>query len=236
MIKRIITLASAAVAAAALALGGVSAASASSHPDAITGATSVCSTLCFDVSTVYAGPAMIQNAHNGFAQGDRIVLRKASNTRLNEDFEVSFTGIVGTTFTPGSACYAGLLPATSKLCLDGAYSGDPVWQLVGAPDSNATDLCVGVSSAALGQKLRLEPCDNDLTTLWVGDAPNSDGSAMPFINGADASFANPLVATVLPGVTSGGLNDQMVLTREDPSAGVVNDHKQILVTQGPFSG
>jgi hypothetical protein len=234
--RKLITLAAAAFTAftaAALALGGASAASASAHPQAITGATSVCGSLCYDVSTVFAGPAMIQDAHDGFAQGDRIFLRKASNTRTNEDFEASFTGIVGTTFEPGSACFAGLLPATSKLCLDGAYSSDPVWQLVGAPDSNATDLCVGVSSAAVGQKLRLEPCNNDLATLWVGDSVNGDGGGEPFINGADTSFANPLVAEVIPGVTN-GITDQMELAQENPAAGVVNDHKQVVVSAGPF--
>jgi hypothetical protein len=204
-------------------------ASASGHP--ISNATTVCGHQCWDVSTIFGGPGEVQNSHNGFNLGDRIGLRGLSDTRVNEDFEASFTGFVGTTFEPGTACFAGLIPPDSKLCLDGAYSSDIVWQLVGAPDSNATDLCVGVSAPAVGQKLRMEPCES-LTTLWVADFVNSHDGGTPWINAADPSFSNPLVATVIPGTTA-HIHDQMELTRENPSAGVVGDHQQIVITNGP---
>lgn len=213
------------------AMAAAPAAVASHHPHGISNATSVCGGACWDVSTVFAGRHEVQNAHNGFNLGDRIGLRRLSNAFSNEDTEASFTGFVGNVTIPGSACFAGLIPPQSKLCLDGLYTNDIVWQLVGAPDGNATDLCIGVAAAQVGQDLRLEPCES-LTTLWVADGPNGNGGGDPFINAADPSFTNPLVATVVGGYTR-HIHDQMVLSRENPSAGVVNDHKQIVVTQGP---
>lgn len=222
------TLATVPLAVAAFALP---ASASAAHPRPISNATTVCGSACVDVSTIFGGPFEIQNAHNGFNPGDRIGLRAASDAFTNEDFQASFTGIVGSVTTPGSACFAGLLPPDSKLCLDGLYHFDPVWQLVGAPDANQTDLCVGVTAPLQDQKLRLVPCQST-TTLWVADLPNAHSGGVPWINGADTSFSNPLVATVLGGDTA-GIHDQMELTRENPSAGVVSDHKQLRVTDGP---
>jgi hypothetical protein len=198
------------------------------HPNA----TTVCGDFCFNLWNGYLGPNMLQNAYQGAGLGHVIQMRNGSNAYVDEDFEFSFTGIVGNAFTPGSACAAGLLPHSSKLCLDGTYFADPVWQAVFSPDSNSTNQCIGVARAFDGARVQLVSCQ-DKGTLWVSDTDNpGDNGNTPYINGADSGFANPLVLNLNGSSHSPKL--QLDLSNENPSAGVVNDHKQFGVYIGPF--
>lgn len=220
------------------AAGAASAASASKHT-VRPNATTVCGSLCFDLSSAYLGPHKIQDAKFGAGAGHVIFLRQASNSFTYEDFEFAFTGIVGNTFTPGTACFIprghrnGLLPATSKLCLDGLYFGDPVWEASFAPDSNGTNWCVGVPSATEGAQVQLVPCGiGGGKDLWVGDVVNSGAPGyLPYINGGDSNFSNPLVLNV--NISSHNPANKLNLSRENPSGGTVSDKKQFNVVLGP---
>jgi hypothetical protein len=235
--SRLCLLATAVAAAAGIALAGGAVASATTASHAASArikpaATTVCSTACVDLSSEYNGPFKILRLKKAPFNGDNLHLSAASDAYQYEDFQPSFTGIVGNKTEPLSACGQGLIAATSKLCLDGAYGGDPVWQLIYAPDSNTTNYCAGAASISDGAAIQLQPCQ-DATTVWVGDTVYETTGVFgleytPFINGADTSFANPLVVDV-------GHANYLNLNREDPSGGVVSDRKQFTVQVGPAS-
>ncbi len=184
-------------AAALLTLGSTAAqaAQASSTPKA----TPACGSQCFELSSLLLGTHAIQSAYVpgdkgvGGKVGQPLNLRRASNSRPNEDFTGAQVG------TLADFC-GGLISAQSYACV--RYpSGYPVFESNWSPFGNQTDLCAGVARADVNRSMvTLQTCGDTSRTLWVGDLANSVTHSghlyTPWVNGSDPNFSHPLVLTV----------------------------------------
>ena len=232
-----------AIGAAALILGtlGAGVASAATHPHK--NATLVCAFNCFNLSNLQLDGtgfgSFIQNAHGG-ATGGSLNMRAEGINKENEDFGGGFITDVGTVGVPGSgACDTGLLPATSIFCTNATvFSADPVFEANFAPDSNETGLCVGLAVKGVPQPVSLMPCGATTRTLWVGDAAQGlggdcriAGNYCPWIAASDTYLSHPLVLTVDNGTRHPA--NQLGVTRENPSGGLVQDYQQFTTEPGP---
>jgi hypothetical protein len=233
--RKLITLAAAAFTAAALALGGASAASASAHPQAITGATLTCGFACNDLSSLITGPNKIQNANND----GWINLRSSGVLRENEDFIAGTVTEVGELGEPGTACGSGLLAPASIFCVSTTYAGDSVYEEQSAPDGNSTDRCVGLRAADISARVVLIPCGTALST-WVADSANGvevhGQSYTPWLNGSDSSDSNAGALALTVNTASRNPGDVLRANVEQVSAGFVPDIQQFAITFGPVSG
>jgi hypothetical protein len=217
-----------------LGLSAAGVASASSGPG-IRNATSVCGSLCFDLSNEQLGTNSIQNAHGG-ATGTSINLRRAGNLKVNEDFEVGFVGFLGE-FCPNDGGN-GEIPSTSYVCVNYPAFWD-VFQAKFSPDSNQSGQCVGVTAASVSQRVSLVPCRGvDGSTFWVGDAINqlggdcrTAGNYCPWVNGADQATSDPLVLTVNTG--SEHPTNVLRVNPELGSGGSIPDIQQFTTEPGP---
>jgi hypothetical protein len=246
-IKGLTVLAASVAVSTALGLAGATAASAATH--AKPHATTVCnnsSIPCHNISSLLLnqnnGPDYVQNATSlgavgGTDQGRKVNLRQASDTRINEDFEVRFVGTVGQLCERGGV--NGLDP-TSYACLVYDFSGGsdyPVFQGQFSPDSNESGFCVGALSATLGFKVRLERCGSP-KSFWVGDlaasititvpAPFQPLVYFPLEFAADTSASNPLVLTVNPNTTHP--TNELFINQENFSGGQVPDRQMFTLT------
>ena len=197
MRKIIVTLAASA---ALLTLG--SAAAQASVSGNRPGATPACGAQCFDLSSLVLGPHTIQNAYirgdngTGGKAGQRLSLRRASNSRPNEDFTGAEVG------TLVNFCGT-LISATSYVCVN--YPGSyPVFESNWSPFGNDSGLCAGIALRNVaGQNVTLEPCGASARTIWVGDLLDSvihNGRLYtPWVNASDPNFSHPLVLTVATG-------------------------------------
>ncbi len=147
-----------------LGLAAAGAASASSKPQVTKNATTVCGSLCFDLSSALLGPNMIQNAPGG---GPWLNLRQAGNARVNEDFEAGFVGHLGQ-FCANQTWLGnagnGEIPSTSYACVNYPNFWD-VFQANFAPDSNQSGQCVGVTVPGVSQRVSLVGC-RGVTGPW----------------------------------------------------------------------
>ena len=234
--RKLITLAAAAFTAAALALGGASAASASAHPQAITGATLTCGFACNAGFTgCNGGCVKIQNANND----GWINLRSSGVLRENEDFIAGTVTEVGELGEPGTACGSGLLAPASIFCVSTTYAGDSVYEEQSAPDGNSTDRCVGLRAADISARVVLIPCGTALST-WVADSANGvevhGQSYTPWLNGSDSSDSNAGALALTVNTASRNPGDVLRANVEQVSAGFVPDIQQFAITFGPVSG
>jgi hypothetical protein len=246
-IKGLTVLAASVAVSTALGLAGATAASAATH--AKPHATTVCnnsSIPCHNISSLLLnqnnGPDYVQNATSlgsvgGTDQGRKVNLRQASDTRINEDFEVRFVGTVGQLCERGGV---NSLDPTSYACLVYDFnggSGYPVFQGQFAPDSNESGFCVGALSATLGFKIRLERCGSP-KSFFVGDlaasititvpAPFQPLVYFPLEFAADTSASNPLVLTLNP--NSARPANALTLQQENFSGGSVPDRQMFTLT------
>jgi hypothetical protein len=215
-------------------LATVGAASASSAPH-IKNATTVCGDLCFDLSSALLGTNSIQNAVGG-ATGNAINLRRAGNARVNEDFEAGFVGFLGQ-FCPNDGDGGSGLSPDSYVCLNYPDFWD-VFESNFAPDSNQTGLCVGLTVKSVPQPVSLVPCGASTRTLFIGDAAQGlggdcriAGNYCPWVAASDTFISHPLALTVDTG--SHGPTNQLGVTRENPSGGLVQDRQQFTTEPGP---
>jgi len=201
MRNRIITLAAATLAAGALSLGGMTAASASTHPKS--NATITCGFECVNLSNLQLDKtgfqAFIQNAVGG-AHGTSINMRGAGSAKFNEDFTASINTVVGNSATALTACGQGFLAPTSIFCMNfGEFQDDPVIEANFSPGGVETGLCVGNQVANVAGRLALTACGVSPRTVWVFDNANfTVGAYAAFLNGADTNFSHPLALTVNP--------------------------------------
>ncbi len=220
-----------------LGLAAAGAASASTKPHHIKNATTVCGGLCTDISSAEldnTGPgAFLMNAVGG-ASGHSLNLRRAGNSKTNEDFTGGFVGFLGQ-FCPNDGG-AGLSP-TSYVCL----TYPPFWDVFEgdfAPNSNETGLCVGLRHVSVAQNLRLVPCGASTRTLFVGDAAHGlggdcriPGNYCPWVAASDTFISHPLALTV--NISSHNPQNQLAVTRENLSGGLVSDPQQFTTEPGP---
>ena len=216
-----------------LGLAAAGAASASSKPQVTKNATTVCGSLCFDLSSALLGPNMIQNAPGG---GPWLNLRQAGNARVNEDFEAGFVGFLGQ-FCPNYGGN-GEIPSTSYVCVNYPPFWD-VFQANFAPDSNQSGQCVGVTNPGVSQRVSLVGCRGVTgDSFWVGDRSNGlggdcriPGNYCPWINGGDPATSHPLALTV--NSSSKHPHNVLRVNPENTSGAVVQDYQQYTTAIGP---
>lgn len=232
------TIAAAGLAAAALALSGITAASASTHPKA--NATLVCGHRCLDVSNLQLDGtglgALIMNHANTSATS--INLRAEGIAKTNEDFQAALYTTVGVPAPPATdtACGSGQFPPTSIFCLNPLLQKDVVFEADFAPDGNQTGLCAGAPVANAAGRLALMTCGISTNTVWVLDTANASVTVHGItyagaLNGADTSFSHPLALTVNP-----GSKKPLDVLRTDPenlTAGFLPDTQLFTVQAGP---
>jgi hypothetical protein len=215
-----------------LGLATAGAASASPGPQ-IKNATTVCGDFCFDLSSALLGTDSIQNAYQG---GPWINLRHAGDARTNEDFEAGYVGDLGD-YCPNDDDGGTGLSADSYVCVTYPDYWN-VFEANFAPDSNETGLCVGLAVKGVPQPVSLMPCGATTRTLWVGDAAQGlggdcriAGNYCPWIAASDTYLSHPLVLTVDNGTRHPA--NQLGVTRENPSGGLVQDYQQFTTEPGP---
>ncbi len=216
-----------------LGLAAAGAASASSNPHVTKNATTVCGSLCFDLSSALLGPHMIQNAVGG-ANGTSINLRNDGNAKVNEDFSAGFVGFLGS-YCPNDGGEG--LSASSYVCTN--YP--PFWDVFEgnfAPDSNESGLCVGLATPSVAQRVSLQPCGAENLTLFVGDRAHGlggdcriPGNYCPWVAASDTFLTHPLALKV-NAFSKHPLNVLRV-DRENLSGGVVSDNQQFTTAIGP---
>lgn len=215
-----------------LGLSAAGAASASSHPT-IKNATTVCNSLCFDLSSELLGQNSIMNAVGG-AYGHAINLRRAGNARVNEDFEAGFVGFLGQ-YCPNDGGSG--LSASSYVCTHYPIFWD-VFEANFAPNSDTSGLCAGLTVRDASQPIQLVPCGASTRTMWVGDAEQGTGGDCrntgvycPWIAASDTYTSHPLALTVDTGTRSP--TNQLGVTRENPNGGLIQDYQQFTTETGP---
>jgi hypothetical protein len=189
---------------AVTAMLGMSAASASVHPDA----TNACGNKCIDVSFQNPGPDFILGVHSGLAVPNNLVrLVPGSNGAFKEDFSRIDVGTVfplyctvtgqaqsGSVFT-SNQCH---LLFTSGLLLKTTF------QLAYNPNNGGDEtLCVGAwgnEAPGNGAKLRLVDCGVASDTVLIQTATLPGGKTTIgdwLINGGSDNFSTPLVASAV---------------------------------------
>ena len=200
-------------------------------------ATPACGFNCFNLSSLVLGPHTIQNAYikgdkgTGGKVGQRLNLRRASNSHPNEDFTGAKVGTLST--------YCGtLISNTSYVCVN--YPGSyPVFESNWSPFGNQSGLCAGIRRRnAANQNVTLQRCGASARTIWVGDV--ADGTTYhghfytPWVNASDPNFSHPLVLTVDAG-TYLPENQLKVKRLNKLTGGVVRDSQEFTLTVGPVA-
>jgi hypothetical protein len=229
-----------------LGLAAAGAASATSGPQVIKNATTVCSNNsdpCTNISSLLYnqgnGPDFVQNATGlgaiGPFQNRKVNLRQASDTRTNEDFIIRRVGVLSQLCGTGGV---NSIDPTSYACLN--YPGFyPVYQGKFAPNSVVSGYCVGALAAVNGFKARLVRCGSP-KSFFVADlassititlpAPFQPQIYFPLELASDTSASNPLVLTVNPNSTNP--SKQLYVSQENFSGGSVPD-RQMYTLSGP---
>lgn len=236
-IRGLCVVAASAAVTASLSLAAAGAASATAKPHAIKNATTVCGTLCFDLSNAALDNtgqgAFIQNAVGG-ATGHAINMRRAGNAKVNEDFTGGFVGFLGS-YCPNDGGTG--LSASSYVCTNYPFFWD-VFEANFSPDSNESGLCVGLGTISVAQNVRLVPCGATTRTLFVGDAANGlggdcrvSGNYCPWVAASDTFLTHPLALTV--NSSSRNPANRLSVQRENLSGGTVKDTQQFSPLTGP---
>jgi hypothetical protein len=181
---------------------GMSAASASTSGNPVTGitnATNACGKTCNDIFNQGLGTKQIPTTNGRY--GNRVHLTRAHNFLVTQDFIADQVG----TLADFCSKFGGdnQIPATSYACIN-YPSGWPVYEEQFAPASFLSPWCagVGVFSVRPNGLITLRTCGDSARTLWVADLKNAVkdkrsllGFDVPLVNGASSSFSNPLVLT-----------------------------------------
>lgn len=194
-----------AAAAALIAAGGLSVATATQASAATPG----CGPFCIDLYSQSAGSGSLLDAFNqpsasGVVTGQPAILDAAQNTNPGEDFVASDQGAASDFFA------AGLISAV----LDQHYPSDQGDEFEYAPNGVETGECLGVPvTPTAGTLVDLQQCGVTAKTVWFIDTSTSPAGFFTLINGGDVDFP-PFVLTAQPGTqqlevaqlqTSGGL-------------------------------
>lgn len=112
------------------------------------------------------------------------------------------------------------------------YSGDQAWEIEYTPFGAPTGQCAGVTSAASGAKVSLQPCGVTAKTVWIGDAAAGQDGYEPAINGADTTFSHPLVLTYTGTPTALPRAQLFLAPLATYSSGTVYDSQEWAVANG----
>ena len=200
-------------------------------------ATPACGAQCFELSSLELGTHTIQNAYvakdngTGGKVGQKLNLRRASNSRPNEDFTGARVGSL-------SDFCGSLIRSTSYVCVN--YPGSyPVFESDWSPFGNDSGLCAGIAQRNVaGENVTLQRCGASAATMWVGDLAdsvvNNGRLYTPWVNASDPNFSHPLVLTV-DASTKLPVN-QLKVTRLNLLTGhVVKDSQEFTLAFGPVA-
>ncbi len=217
------------------------------HKDTI-----ACGASCISLFSDTLGSGTTLNAYVpgdtgvGGKVGQKVNMHLAQNNRPNGDWIPSISGRVFQ--------FCGLLAndffsPTSYVCLN--YPFFQVFEMEWAPNGNASGLCAGVAVPGMaGENVTLRSCGQDARTVWIADRTNSTLGTdcrnpvtppvsagdptvnfCPWVNGADTSFSDPLVATLDTGTTNP--TNQMKLRRELLHNNIASSNQQFAFYFGP---
>jgi hypothetical protein len=200
-----------AAAAALTLLGGVASAGALTATTAWA-ATPSCGLNCMNIyPRVYSGQSLkapqfvLDVLRQGEKVGQPVILFRASNTDLAEDFTIPWQGPASSFYAAGLlssalalhyGCEIGTAPFEFPSCA--AAVDDQAFQIEYSPYGVLSGLCVGVGSTAVaGTKVALEPCGVSSKTTWIQDTNPGDNPLPPgyfaAINGSETNYSNPYV-------------------------------------------
>ena len=234
--RRIFTVAAAAVAISALAIPAASASTHHARPNA----TPACGINCFDLSSLELGHTQVLNAYVpgdtgiGGKAGQKVNLHYGSDSHPNEDFTGAQVGTL-LDFCPN---FGGTgLSATSYACINYPKTY-PVFEADWSPFGNQSDLCVGAAEPiTAGENTTLQQCGDEASTLWVGDLhhafPVPPTGVIPWVNGASTTFSHPLVLTVDPG-SRNPANQVKLQTENLLTGGALENAQEWRITFGPI--
>jgi len=193
--------------AAALALvGGVGTVGALSA----SAATPSCGFNCIDLfsrafGTHHTPNYVLDVLRQGAKVGQPIILYRASNTDVAEDFVPSIQGTTADFYAAGLvsaavALHYGCIPGGNfPNCIINSVD-DPAIELEYSPAGVDSGLCVGVAATATAKEgVTLQPCGVSAKTVWILDINDSPATLfhgyIPLINGSDTNFSHPFVMT-----------------------------------------
>ena len=198
-------------------VGGVGTAGVLATAATANAATPSCGSACVDIFSQEFGhhgnPVFILDVFQQHARiGQPIILFRASNHDVAEDFQLEAQGTVSDFFEAGlvTAAFAlhfGCTPALFTNCptVPGFPSikatDDAAFEIEYTPLGQQTGLCVGVASTAVqGEGVTLQPCGSSSKTVWALDLFDNVFQTIvtgdvPLINGSDTNFSHPFVLT-----------------------------------------
>jgi hypothetical protein len=207
-----------AVAAALALIGGVGTAGVLGTAVTANAATPSCGTSCVDIFSYEFGHHFTPNfVVDVFQQhiriGQPIILFRAANDDLAEDFEATLQGTVADFYAAGmvSPAFAlhygctGTVPvAGAQIPCIGTGGDDYAFEIEYTPNGVQSGLCVGVASTAVqGEGVTLQECGSTSKTIWAVDQADASNDStnpvlteyVPLINGSDTNFSQPFVLT-----------------------------------------
>jgi hypothetical protein len=182
-----------AMAASLTLLGGISVTGTVAESSPAEAATASCGSNCVDLVNDVLGtkknPVFVPAvADNPAIIGTSVILYEASNQYLSEDFSFYYEDPVLIYYMKGDVSTA----------VYNHYTNDEAYQIEYTPGGVATDMCIGLSSAAgNGAPIALWSCQNDVAhTVWIVDSSEAiTNSFVPLIVGNDTNFSDPYVLT-----------------------------------------
>jgi hypothetical protein len=153
-------------------------------------ATPPCGNKCIELYTEkYGQTYQLDSFGAASATGNPIILFQASNSDRALDFSYSIEGTVKQ-----------IAKKNKKLVTPGLvlrYGNDPALELEYSPWGVNSNQCAGTwpGKVANGYKVRLEPCGQSASTLWVFDQAKLRKGYAPLIAGAQSNYSNPYVMT-----------------------------------------
>ncbi len=194
-------------------VGGVGAAGVLATATTANAATPSCGITCVDIFSKQFGHHIAPNyLLDVFQQhiriGQPIILFRASNNDIAEDFRLEFQGTVADFYAAGMvsaalALHYGCIAGTSAFpdCFGTKITiNDPAFEIEYTPLGQFSGLCVGVAATAVQQeKVSLQECGASSKTVWVVDIFDQPFTFFtgyaPLINGSDTNFSQPFVLT-----------------------------------------
>jgi hypothetical protein len=193
-------------------VGGVGAAGVLATAATANAATPSCGHTCVDIFSRQFGHHIAPNYLldvQGQSQriGQHIILYRASNNDIAEDFRLEFQGTVADFFAVGMvssalALHYGCIAGVNFPDCFGLHVtvNDPAFEIEYTPLGQFSGLCVGVARTATQHEgVTLQECGASANTVWVVDIFDQPFTFFtgyaPLINGSDTNFSQPFVLT-----------------------------------------
>lgn len=159
-------------------------------------ATSACGSTCAALASQAFGSTDVSAVSSASGTAGTSVIMAAAAPTSTEDWQVNLQGTVSSFYA------AGLVNATVGKTWPTLNAYEYEW----APGGSPTGLClgIGVTAAASGTPVALEPCGVDAKTLWIPLTIDTIGGYQPLISATDTVSGSPYVLTA-PSAAGGQL-------------------------------